>query len=275
MNTRPPIIPVFLIGLFLFLALFGPMIAPYDPNVGELSRQFLEPLARDVDGGIHFFGTDQYGRDIFSRVLCGARVSIVVALISIGIAGAVGSTIGLVSGYVGGRVDSFFMRLADITLSIPVFLIAIVLAVVSGPSETNVVIAVAFLLWPRFARQLRGEALALAQREFVDYARAVRIRPELIIWRHILPNVVPTLVVLTTWQAGYVIILESSLSFLGAGVPPPAPAWGLMIAEGNRYLTTSWWLPVFPCIAIVALVLSVNLLGDWLRDRLDPMLATV
>ena len=269
-----PTIPAAIIAVFLIFAVIGPAIAPFPPDVGALSSQFLKPLTADADGALHILGTDQYGRDIFSRVICGSQVSISVALVSIVVAGSIGTLVGMVSGYLGGAVDNVLMRLTDITLSVPIFLIAIVLAVVAGPSTGNVVFAVTLLLWPRYARQLRGETLALAQREFVDYARAVNISTLQILLRHVLPNLVPTLVVLTTWQAGYVVILESSLSFLGAGVPPPAPDWGLMMAEGNRYVTTAWWLSASPGIAIVALVLSANVLGDWLRDHLDPMLAT-
>lgn len=275
MTPRLPYVPIAIIVCFLILALFGPHLAPFDPMKGTLGAQFLPPFGRDSAGALHILGTDQFGRDVLSRLIVGTRVSIVVAAVSILVAGVIGTTVGMVAGFYGGRVDAFLMRIADITLSLPLFLIAIVLAIVLGPAPMNVVLAVALLLWPRYARQLRGETLALARLEFVDYARAIRIGTPRILVRHILPNLVPTLIVLSTWQAGYVVILESSLSFLGVGVPPPHPAWGLMVAEGNKYLSTSWWLSVVPGFAIVALVLSANLLGDWLRDRLDPMLATV
>lgn len=275
MTQRPPYLAIAILASFAIMALFGPHIVPFDPMRGALGAQFLPPMGHDSDGALHVLGTDQYGRDLLSRLIWGARVSIVVALVSILVAGTIGTLVGMVAGYHGGRVDAFLMRLADITLSLPLFLIAIVMSIVFGPTPMNVIIAVALLLWPRYARQVRGETLALVRLEFVDYARALKIDTARILGRHVLPNLVPTLIVLSTWQAGYVVILESSLSFLGAGVPPPNPAWGLMVAEGNRYLTTSWWLALAPGLAIVALVLSANLLGDWLRDRLDPMLASV
>ena len=272
MSSRPPLIAIFILGLFVFLTVFGPLIAPFAPDKGSLAAQFVAPFDYDENGFFHILGTDQFGRDIFSRMIHGTRISVFVALISITVAGTVGSIAGMVAGYYGGIVDTILMRLVDITLSVPIFRIAIVLAAVIGPSTTNVVFAITFLLWPRYARQLRGETLALVRREFVDYSRVIRVSTPVILARHILPNVVPTLIVLMTWQSGYVVLLESSLSFLGAGVPLPSPAWGAMVAEGTKYLTNHWWLPVLPSLAIVALVLSVNILGDWLRDRYDPML---
>ena len=273
MPPRPPILPIIILTLFLVLAVAGPWIAPYEPTLGSLSAQFIPPFGQDEAGLRHILGTDQFGRDILSRIIYGTHISVSVALVSIAVGGTVGSIAGMVAGYYGGIVDSILMRLVDITLSVPLFLIAVVLAAVVGPSTINVVVAISFLLWPRYARQIRGETLVLMQRGFVDYARVVRVNMPTILLRHILPNLIPTLIVLMTWQAGYVVLLEASLSFLGAGVPLPSPAWGAMVAEGTKYLTNHWWLPVLPSLAIVALVFSVNLIGDWLRDRFDPMLA--
>jgi len=272
MSSRPPLIAILILGLFVVLTVFGPHIAPFAPNKGSLSAQFVPPFGRDGDGVFHLLGTDQFGRDILSRMIYGTRISVSVALVSISVAGIIGSIAGMVAGYYGGILDAILMRLVDITLSIPLFLIAIVLAAVVGPSTTNVVFAITVLLWPRYARQLRGETLALVRREFVEYSRVIHVSTPAIIVRHILPNVAPTLIVLMTWQSGYVVLLESSLSFLGAGVPLPSPAWGAMVAEGMKYLTNQWWLSVLPSVAIVVLVLSVNILGDWLRDRFDPIL---
>jgi peptide/nickel transport system permease protein len=273
MSERPPLLPVAVLVLFALMAALGPLFAPYSPTMGDLAAQLLPPFGRDAAGALHLLGTDQFGRDLLSRIIYGARVSIVVSLTSILVAGTFGTALGMLAGFHGGWIDAVLMRLADITLAIPIFLVAIVLAVVVGPSPENVVLVVALLLWPRYARQVRGETLGLVRREFVDYARIAGIPTATVLLRHILPNLMPTLIVLATWQAGYVILLESSLSFLGAGVPPPTPAWGLMIADGMKFLTAAWWISTFPGLAIVALVLSANLLGDWLRDRLDPMLA--
>jgi peptide/nickel transport system permease protein len=273
MSARLPYASIAILALFLVLAVAGPWIAPYSPNVGDFSAQFVPPLARDAGGNLYLLGTDNFGRDLLSRVIYGARTSIAVSVVSIVIAGTIGTALGMLAGFYGRWVDAVMMRLADITLSIPVFLVAIVLAVVVGPSSENVVAVVAFLLWPRYARQVRGETLGLVRREFVDYALVAGTPTRKILLRHILPNLAPTLIVLATWQAGYVILLESSLSFLGAGVPPPTPAWGLMIAEGMKHLNSAWWISTLPGLSIVALVLATNLLGDWLRDELDPMLA--
>jgi len=273
MEQRLPVISIAIVAIFLLMAIFGPWIAPFSPTMGELSAQFVPPLGRSAAGTFHLLGTDHFGRDVLSRIVHGARISIAVSVVSIVIAGTFGTLVGMVAGLQGGWTDALLMRLSDITLSIPVFLVAIVLAVVVGPSSENVVAVVALLLWPRYARQVRGETLGLARREFVDYAQVAGTSRAAILGRHVLPNLAPTLIVLATWQAGYVILLESSLSFLGAGVPPPNPAWGLMIAEGMKHIATAWWITTFPGLAILALVLAGNLLGDWLRDRLDPMLA--
>jgi peptide/nickel transport system permease protein len=195
-----------------------------------------------------------------------------VSLIAIGVAGTVGTTVGLISGYRGGAIDAILMRLTDIGLSLPTILIAVVLVAVSEPSFRNVIFVIALLLWPRFARQIRGETLAIKEQEYVALAVVAGRSSRWIISRHIFPNVVPTLLVVCTLQVGYVILLEGSLSFLGVGVPPPSPAWGLMIADGRGFLATAWWISLFPGLAMLLTVLAVNLLGDWLRDRLDPKL---
>ncbi len=273
MSGRLPYLSVATLVLFAVLAVLGSWIAPYAPTTGDFSAQFVPPLGRDGGGNFHLLGTDNFGRDLLTRVIYGTRASLAVSVVSIMIAGTLGTALGMLAGFYGGWVDAVLMRLADITLSIPVFLVAIVLAVVVGPSSENVVAVVAFLLWPRYSRQVRGETLGLVRREFVDYALVAGTPTRTILLRHILPNLAPTLIVLATWQAGYVILLESSLSFLGAGVPPPTPAWGLMIADGMKHLNTAWWISTFPGLSIVALVLATNLLGDWLRDEFDPMLA--
>ena len=220
----------------------------------------------------HPLGTDRLGRDMLSRIIWGSRVSLAAGVLTVLLASAVGAAVGLVAGYYGGRVDAGLMRVTDATLSFPVILLALILAVTVGPSFANVVIAIAVILWARYARVIRGQVLTLMELDFIAQARLAGAGGWRIITRHLLPNTLNTLVVLVTLQIGYVIIVEASLSFLGAGIPPPTPAWGSMIAEGREFVTSAWWVSFFPGLAILLVVLAFNLLGDWLRDTLDPKL---
>jgi peptide/nickel transport system permease protein len=207
-----------------------------------------------------------------SRLIWGSRASLAAGVVTVLLASAFGAAVGLLAGYHGGRVDATLMRVTDATLSFPVILLALILAVTVGPSFLNVVIAIAVILWARYARVIRGQVLSLMELDFIAQARIAGAGATRIILRHLVPNTLNTLVVLVTLQVGYVIIVEASLSFLGAGIPPPTPAWGSMIAEGRDFVTSAWWVSFLPGLAILLVVLAFNLLGDWLRDTLDPKL---
>ena len=256
-------------------AILAPVLAPQSPTDGDISAKLIPPVWMERGTAEHPLGTDRFGRDVLSRIIYGSRISLLVSIIAIGVAGTVGTALGLISGYRGGLVDASIMRLTDVGLSLPTILIAVVMVAVSEPSFRNVVLIIALLLWPRFARQIRGETLAVKEQDFVALAVVAGRSSTWIIARHIFPNVVPTLLVISTLQVGYVILLEGTLSFLGVGVPPPNPAWGLMIADGRGFLATAWWISLFPGLAMLLTVLAVNLMGDWLRDHLDPKLRQV
>src|SRR5262247_3138951 len=275
MRVRSRELPWFAGAILIALvlaAVFAPYLAPQSPTEGDITQKLIPPFWMERGESGHPLGTDRFGRDVLSRVIYGSRISLIVSLLAIGLSGTFGTALGLISGYRGGLVDSLLMRLADIGLSLPTILIAVVLVAVSEPSFRNVVLVIALLLWPRFARQIRGETLAIKEQDFVALAVVAGRSSTWIIRRHIFPNVVPTLLVISTLQVGYVILLEGTLSFLGVGVPPPNPAWGLMIADGRGFLATAWWITLFPGLAMLLTVLAVNLLGDWLRDHLDPKL---
>ncbi len=280
---RYPVISLAILLIVLVIpAIFANWVAPHDPVVGSLSNRLVPPFWVGAEGeGVlakpggrleHILGTDKQGRDILSRMIYGARISLAVAAISILIAGTVGTTLGLIAGYFGGNIDHLIMRLVDICISIPAILFALVLAVVLGPSFQTVIIVIVSIFWSRYARLVRGETLSLKNRDFVARAKVAGASNARIIRRHIFPNVVNTIIVLATLEVGQVILLEATLSFLGAGIPRPNPAWGLMIANGRELLVTAWWVAVWPGVAILLSVLSMNLFGDWLRDHLDPKL---
>ncbi len=264
-----------IVGAVIIAAVFAPLIAPYSPTKGELGESLAPPFWSEGGTTRHLLGTDMFGRDVLSRILHGARVSLSISLIAIFISGVLGTLVGLVAGLYGGIVDTVLMRIVDIGLSMPLILMAVLLAVVLGASLTTIIVVIGLLLWPRYARQIRGEVLGLKEQDFVALARTAGCSVWRIMFRHLLPNVVPTLLVLITLQVGYVILLESSLSFLGVGVPPPEPAWGLMVADGRGMIATAWWVALFPGLAILLTVLALNHLGDIVRDRLDPKLRQV
>ena len=234
-----------------------------------LGDQLLE--VKQAGGqGQYLLGTDKVGRDILSRIIYGSRISVIVAGIAIFISGAIGATLGITAGYFGGWVDSLLMRLVDISLSIPIILMALVLVTALGASYQTIVIVLVIFLWAQYARQARGETLTVRVQDFIARAKVAGASDARIMLRHVFPNVFNSLVVLATLQVGFVIILEASLSFLGAGIPRPNPAWGLMVSDGRELIISSWWVSLFPGLAILLVVMSMNLMGDWLRDKLDP-----
>ena len=230
----------------------------------------VEVVTKPGGKGTFLLGTDKLGRDILSRIIYGSRVSIIVASIAIFMAGTVGTALGVTAGYFGGWVDAVIMRLVDISLSIPIILMALVLVSALGASFKTIIAVLIIFLWAQYARQSRGETLTVRVQDFVARARVSGVSDMRIMLKHIFPNVFNSLVVLATLQVGFVIILESTLSFLGAGIPRPTPAWGLMVADGRELIVAAWWVALFPGVAILLVVMSMNLLGDWLRDRLDP-----
>lgn len=270
--SKFPWVPVLIILTVVLVALFADFLTPYSPYAPNLPERLLPP-AWDAQGSWKYIlGTDSLGRDILTRIFFGARVTLMVALLALIAGGGVGLFIGIVAGYLGGMVDSFLMRAVDVTLAFPTILFALLLAVTMGPGISTVVIAVGLVLWARFARIIRGEVLALKEGDFIAQAKIDGCSPMRIMLRHIMPNVLNTFLVLVSLNTGWVIIIEATLGFLGAGIPPPTPSWGQMAAEGREFIATAWWLSILPGLAIASLVLSFNLLGDWLRDTLDPKL---
>ena len=271
-SQRLPLFSLGVIGAFVVLALLAPLLGLSNPQEQSLRKRFRPPVWEERGTWEHPLGTDRLGRDMLSRIIWGARVSLAAGVVTVLLASAFGAAVGLVAGYYGGRVDIALMRFTDATMSFPVILLALILAVTVGPSFTNVVVAIAVILWARYARVIRAQVLTLMQLDFIAQSRIAGAGGWRIITRHLFPNTLNTLVVLVTLQIGYVIIVEASLSFLGAGIPPPTPAWGSMISEGREYVTSAWWASFFPGLAILLVVLAFNLIGDWLRDTLDPKL---
>ena len=253
--------------LIVVVALAAPLLAPYPADAGSATHPFavLRPPS-----AVHWFGTDQVGRDVASRVIYGARVSPVIAVFVLLIAGVIGIPLGVVAGYFGGWLDDVIMRVTDVFLAFPALLLALVLAAVLPPSLTTVTIAIAATWWPWYTRLIRGQAASVAGRPYVEACRALGISRRRIIFRHILPNSITPLIVQISLDVGGVILTASALSFLGLGAQDPTPDWGLMVAEGQAYFTTAWWLVTFPGLAILITAFGFNLLGDGLRDQLDP-----
>lgn len=258
--------------LLVVTALAAPLIAPYGAREQQPSIGNEPPLYTDPEGNLHLFGTDSLGRDIFTQILYGARVSLVVGAAAVVVSLFIGVPLGLLSGFARGRVDALIMRLVDVQLAIPFFLLAITIASILGQGLRNVILLLGVTSWIGFARVVRAQVLALRELPFVEASRAIGTPPGLIILRHILPNAWTPIIVLASQQVGAVIVAESSLTFLGIGVPPDTATWGGMIADGRSYLDTAWWISTIPGLALTLTVVVVYFLGDGLRDVLDPRL---
>jgi len=268
-------------GLLFFSIVFvsacAPWFAPYDPQQQVLADSLSAPglQASEKSGNIHVLGTDQLGRDVLSRLMYGGRVSLTVGMVAVLAAGLLGVVLGLISGYFGKAADAVIMRLADIQLAVPSILLAIVLVAVLGQSLLNIVLVLAVTGWVSYARVVRGNVLSIKQMEYVDAARCLGVGKLRMLFRHVLPNTVYSVIILATLQVARMILLEASLSFLGLGANVSTPTWGNMISEGRTYITSAWWLCTMPGLAIVVAIIGINLFGDWLRDRLDPRIHSI
>lgn len=269
---RWPVIPLFVVFFIVIVAIFAPLVAPHHPLQADFEKRNVPP-AWDAEGASDYLlGGDHIGRDVLSRIIFGARISLLVA-VTVLIAGTlVGTVLGIAAGYLGGIVDEVLMRLVDFTYAVPFILVALVAAVVWEPSLMLVMILLILFTWPPFARQVRAETLQLKSMDYVSLARVSGASGFRIAFKHILPGVASTVMVLASLQVGSLIITESVLSFLGVGIPAPAPSWGNMVAQGRNYISTAWWITFFPGLAILLVVFSMNFFGDWLRDKLDPRL---
>jgi peptide/nickel transport system permease protein len=251
-------------------ALVPGLLAPMDPLDQDLGRYLKAPAYVDTAGRTYWFGTDQQGRDILSRVIWGSRISLVIGVTTVVVSGVVGVFLGILAGFKGGWIDTVISRIIDTLFAVPFILLAMALVAILGASLQNVILAIALRTWIIYARVVRAETLSLRAQEFVSGATAMGCRTMRILLVYILPNVVSSTIVVATLNLGRMIIIESSLSFLGVGVPPPTPSWGGMLAEGRAFLDTAWWIAFFPGVVLMLTVLGTNLLGDWLRDILDP-----
>src|SRR6266480_2274741 len=269
-----PLLAIVILGGLILVAVFADLIAPHDPTLPVKGANVFDPPFWMEGGNMTApLGTDFQGRDILSRLIYGARVSLIVGLMGTLVAGGIGTAMGILAGYVGGWVDQIIMRVTDAWLALPAIVFAIFLATMVGPSMWNIIVILGLVYWTRYARVIRGEVLSLREREFVKLAEIAGASRTRVIMRHILPNVMNSTMVLASLTVGVVIIAEASLSFLGVGVPPPKPAWGLMLSEARPTLMAGqWWLTVFPGACILLIVLATQLFGDWLRVRLDPQL---
>jgi peptide/nickel transport system permease protein len=269
-RKRPPYVAFGALGLFVLVAAFAPLLAPHPPLEIDLGAALRPPFWADRGSADHLLGTDKLGRDVLSRMIFGTRPALIVATASVAIAAVFGSAVGIMAAYWGRSIDHALMRLVDIMLSFPAMLLALLLAARLGPGLSNVIVVISLILWASYARQVRGDAMVVMKKDYVALAQTGGRGAFGIMSRHVLPNVINTIIVVATLQLGIVIILEASLSFLNVGVPPPDPTWGGMITDGRGLIETAAWISVFPGVAILCLVLAVNVTGEWLEGYLDP-----
>lgn len=267
-----PVFSVALLSLLIIVGVFAPLVAPDNPIRPVLAERNSPPFWYSDAKHTRFLGADQLGRDVFSRLVHGARISLIVVSVSLVTGLIIGSAMGLVSGYFGGLVDEVLMRIVDVWLSIPFILLAMVATIIFGQSFTVLVALLALFSWVPFVRMVRAETLSLKEREYVSMSKVVGASTFRILLRHILPGTINTIMVIASLRVGQLIMIESILSFLGAGIPPPTPSWGVMINDGRAYINDAWWISFFPGIAIVLIVLAANFFGDWMRDHFDPRL---
>lgn len=263
-----------IIAIVVFAALAGPWITPFDPDMQDILTRLKPPLFQGMDG-MHLLGTEALGRDIFSRLIAGAKISLLVGVASVTLSGLIGVTFGLVAGYEDRYAGRVLMALTDIQLAIPFLVLALAMVAVLGPSLWNLIMVLGLTNWVQYARVVRAECLVLREREYVQAARALGASTPRILIRHLLPNVMSSVIVISSLLVAKMILFESSLSFLGLGVPPETPTWGAMIAEGRNYIGNAWWVAAMPGLAIFITVIGINLVGDRLRDLLDPRLKQV
>lgn len=280
---RWPVIPAAVIVVLILMGIFGPFIAPHDPVITDARARHIPPVGFDLCVGARCktgtwtnpLGTDHVGRDVLSRIIVGSRISLMVAAISLIVGLIVGTSVGLVSGYIGGVFDEIVTRIVDIWLALPFLMVALLAVLIFGQSLTVVLLLLAVLSWVGFVRVVRAQTLQLKENDYVALARIAGASSVRIIWRHVLPGVINSAIVIATLNVGNLILAEATLSFLGAGIPPPTPAWGVLISEGRQYISTAWWQTAFPGVGIFLVVMSLNFFGDWLRDKLDPRLRQV
>ena len=277
---RWPVIPGAVIVILVLMGAFGPYIAPHDPVIADARSRHVPPVGMEVCVGprcktgswTNPLGTDHVGRDVLSRIIVGSRISLIVAALSLVVGLIVGTSIGMISGYLGGIFDEIITRIVDIWLALPFLMVALLVVLIFGQSIGVVFLLLAVLSWVGFVRVVRAQTLQLKEMDYVALARIAGASPVRIIFRHVLPGVINSAIVIATLNVGNLILAEATLSFLGAGIPPPTPAWGVLISEGREYISTAWWQTAFPGVGIFLVVMSLNFLGDWARDRFDPRL---
>ena len=267
-ETKLPWIPIVILAVLLLCSALAPVLSPHDPT----DKNVIDSRIAPFQVSDYPLGTDILGRDMLSRLIYGARTTVYISLVALATGMIVGTVLGLIAGYLGGIMGATIMRVADAVMGFPTILVALVIVVLLGQGTENIIIAVAVTVWARFARMIRGDTLSIKERDYVILARIAGVSTPVVIIRHIFPNVVNTLMVLTSLQVGQVILLEASLSFLGLGLAPGSPAWGIMVSEGRNVILDMWWLSLFPGVAITIVVMAFNFFGDWLRDYLDPKL---